>query len=255
MKISSLCFIVLAVTSLSCQRYLYKDYNKEKIKALYDVSLDRTSDINKENLASDLLSVSIDSSHLKWKYQSGRTYVLVAMWKKASDTMYYKNDCTTGYYNTRNRYNFVTVVPQLKNLCRENNFGVKEGVNLRLEQLLGLPAGSDKNYFVEAWVEPGNLIRPCRDTEITDRTCGRIETDSTSQEYKAYVNWLNTGNAGYPFTQLGYTYDWNKLKRSHEGLSEFLIDKQSNVIIQDFVETCDYCYVRKIKKHEITSRK
>ncbi|MGB4846354.1 MAG: hypothetical protein WBP41_00450, partial [Saprospiraceae bacterium] len=68
------------------------------------------------------------------------------------------------------------------------------------------------------------------------------------QEYKTYLDWLATGNAGYPFTQLGYTYDWKKRNGSHEGLSEFLIDQKSNIVIKDYIETCDYCFVSKVRK-------
>lgn len=249
MKARLIFLLLLILTTLSCQRYIYKKYNEAKAKSRYDLSLTRTSDITKENIVNNLLSPTLDSSSLVFKNISGKNYILVVMWKKSGDLKYYQNDCTSGFYNTQNRYNFVTVVPQLKNICRKKNFGIHQGVSLRLEELLGLPQQSQKDYFVEAWVQPDDLIRPCRDREIADRTCGLTIGDTTLQEYKTYLGWLATGNAGYPFTQLGYTYDWKKRNGSHEGLSEFLIDQKSNIVIKDYIETCDYCYVLKNSKN------
>jgi len=248
MKPIKVFLLLLSLTILSCQRFVYKPYNEAKAKARYEQSLINTSDISKETVVNNLLSPALDSSQFLWKKINSKNYLLVVMWKKAGDIKYYQNDCTSGFYNTQNRYNFVTIVPELKNMCREKNFGLSQGVNLRLEELLGIPQQSNKEYFVEAWVQPDDLIRPCRDRETNDRTCGLMEGDTTVQAYKTYLNWLATGNAGYPFTQLGYTYDWNKSNHTHEGLSEFLIDQQSKIVIKDFIETCDYCYVTKIRK-------
>ncbi|MBK9980926.1 MAG: hypothetical protein IPP15_00640 [Saprospiraceae bacterium] len=248
MKTHTFFLSLIILTTLSCQRFIYKNYNEAKAKNKYDLSLEKTSDVSKERIVNNLLSPTLDSSQLTYKNIGGKNYILVVMWKKEGDLKYYKNDCTSGIYNTQSRYNFVTIVPQLKNICRKKNFGISQGVSLRLEELLGLPQKSQKDYFVEAWVQPEDLIRPCRDKEITDRTCGLALGDTTMQEYKTYLGWLSTGNAGYPFTQLGYTYDWKKRNGSHEGLSEFLIDQQSNIVIKDYIETCDYCYVSKVRK-------
>jgi hypothetical protein len=245
----------LSLTILSCQRYLYKDYDEARIKNLYQQSLIATSNVQSERIADDLLSPVLDSSKLIWKNISGKHYLLTVMWKKAADTVYYKNNETTNTYNTRNRYSFVTLVPELKDLCSKKSFGVKEGVNLRLEQALGLPEKSGKEYFIEAWVQPDDLIRPCRDIEITDRHCGLIEKDTTHADYNSWLKWLNTNNAGYPFTQLGYTYDWNERNKTHEGLSEFLIDKQREIVIEDFVETKEYCKIKSVKGGELLFKK
>jgi hypothetical protein len=236
--------ILLSFSFLSCQRYLAKNYNEEKIKTLYAASLDATTIAAGIKQTDDLISTTIDSSNLKWTTIHSKPYVLAVMWKKASDTAYYKNDCTTGFYNTGNRYNFVTLAPQLSDICREKKFGVKEGVNLRLEQLLGLPEKSNKFYFVEVWVQPQDLIRPCYDTGTDDRSCNPMPGDTSDLAYKAYLHWLNSNNTGYPFTRMGYTYDWNPRNPTHEGVSEFLIEMQSKVVIKSLIETCDYCYVR-----------
>jgi hypothetical protein len=240
--------VLMLIAITSCERKLYKSYNENTAKRLYDEAIAKTVDITKERIATDLLSITLDSSNLKWKDFAGEMRLLTVMWKSTPDTKYYKNDCATGFYNSGDRYNFVTVVPELKNACRETRFGVKEGVNYRLEQLLGIESKSEKTYFVEVWVRPQDLIRPCRDTDVTDRSCGIVLGDTTVAAYRSFVKWLNENNKGYPFTQLGYTYDWNKQNRSHRGLSEFLIKRNSNIIVKDFIETSEYCFVRNIER-------
>ena len=72
--------------------------------------------------------------------------------------------------------------------------------------------------------------------------------DTTVAEYNAYLKSLKQDTKGYPFTGLGYTYDWNKHNRSHQGPSEFLIKKNSDIIVKDFIETAEYCFVRNSEK-------
>ena len=44
----------------------------------------------------------------------------------------------------------------------------------------------------------------------------------------------------YPWTQLGYTYDWNPENKSHVGLSEFVIGENKNIVIKAIYSTNDY---------------
>jgi len=240
--------LLLTLATTSCERRLYKNYDENAAKRLYAEAIASTVDITKEKVATNLLSVTLDSSNLSWKSFAGNTYLLTVMWKSTPDTQYYKNNCATGFCNTGDRYNFVTVVPQLKNLCRETSFGVKEGVSYRLEQLLGMASKSNKTFFIEVWVRPQDLIRPCRDTGITDRSCGIVLGDTTVAHYREYLYSLKQDTRGYPFTELGYTYDWNKHNRSHEGASEFLIKKNRDIIVKGFIETSEYCFVRNVEK-------
>src|SRR5262245_52128239 len=97
--------LVLGITALSCQRYLTKDYAEQKVKSQYDEGVKATQSLSSLPIMYDLWSPTLDSTKMSWKRIHGRDYVLAVMWKKATDTAYYKNDCATGFYNTRNRYN------------------------------------------------------------------------------------------------------------------------------------------------------
>ncbi|MFT6334500.1 MAG: hypothetical protein ACI86M_001233 [Saprospiraceae bacterium] len=198
----------------------------------------------------NLIAITSENEELVWKEISGDNYLLVLSWKE--DTTYYKNDVVSGSYNTENYPVWVTTAPELQNLCSDKKFGRKEGLNLRLKQLFGLPPTVTKKYFVEFWVKPEDLFRPCPDTEINDASCGLSFPKGTSDEYIQWVNNLRIQsyynpewNSNYPWTELGYTYDWNPSNKLHIGLSEFVIRENSNVIIHNFVSTADYCKAKK----------
>jgi len=143
---------------------------------------------------------------------------------------------------------WVTVVPEIKNY-----FGGRAPQPLRIAQLLGLPPeaattgnSGEYKYMLEMWVSPQDLFRPCPDTEISDTACETsFPTDSfrmldpnntlratVGPEYgvfMTYSSWFSNqtsysytiGSAPYPWTRLGYTYDWGN--SNHVGLSEFVI--------------------------------
>ncbi len=99
----------------------------------------------------------------------------------------------------------------------------------RIEKLLGLPNNTGKSHFAEVWVDLNLLLRPSPDPETSDHEAqlnfpGNQHL-SVSQIYKDwFTNRLaNTYNDPYPypFTGLGYTYDWGN--DNHVGLSEFIV--------------------------------
>jgi hypothetical protein len=150
---------------------------------------------------------------------------------------------------------WVTVAPELKSFFH----GVTPPP-LRVAQLLGLPPTASyiakPRYMVEFWVSPKDLFRPCPDPEITDRECqldfpvdqfwvldslrkvyadqnclqkGCGVTGEGLCEFKDYKGWfmnrkdfIYSGANPYPWTGLGYTYDWGN-PMTHVGLSEFII--------------------------------
>lgn len=83
-----------------------------------------------------------------------------------------------------------------------------------------------------------NCIYPSPVKEIWDTQCGLCFTNMADT---SHIAWINENRIGRyypcdlfqknPWTQLGYTYDWNPRNKSHVGLSEFVIDRNKNVII------------------------
>jgi len=138
---------------------------------------------------------------------------------------------------------WVTVIPEIQNFCKEK-INPEENLNLRLEQLLGLPPNSGKTFFVEMWVEPKDLFRPSPDPEITDSVA---ELDFSKNVNEKHIEWFinlksesYVGEYIYPWTRLGYTYDWGNPK-GEIGLSEFVIKQGATVKIDSVYCTSEYC--------------
>lgn len=248
---NQLIFLLLVASCLmSCApRQLSKSYDVAKTQLLYSQSVGDAAKPQLWEISQQLIAIKADNPQLVWKEINGESYLLVSSWK--NEVKYYKNDPETGFYNTSKYPIWVTVVPELQKLCQEKKFGRKEGLDLRLKQLLGLPPDVKQQYFIEFWVRPQDLFRPCPDAEITDTTCGLAFPTTVSEAHKTWVNDLRLAsyynpdwNKNYPWTQLGYTYDWYPKNKNHVGLSKFLIGADKNVVIKDVYSTEEYCKIK-----------
>jgi hypothetical protein len=152
-------------------------------------------------------------------------------------------ECPSYKYDT-----WVTVVPEIKNF-----FANTAPKPLRLAQLMGMPPEAaasgnalERKYMLELWVAPKDLFRPCPDTEISDTVCEldfpldafhtpdltNLVRATTGPDYGTFMNYptwfanqvrysYTPGANPYPWTRLGYTYDWGS--SNHVGLSEFVL--------------------------------
>jgi len=191
-------------------------------------------------VSTGLVPILPTTPKLVWSDQAQKKRVLMVTW-----TSYKGYDEQAGKSVPLGRETWVTPAPFVAEICKGKG-GDAAALSLRLEQLLGLPANSGKDRFVELWTEPKDLFRPCPDPEITDREC---ETDfpqpsSLVTVSPAHVKWFEDlkaksyGENGYPWTRLGYTYDWAGPK---VGVSELVIKKGAEVTVQRVTSTVDYC--------------
>jgi hypothetical protein len=140
---------------------------------------------------------------------------------------------------------WVTVVPEVQERCRK--YPASERV-LRLQQLLGLPpVGPDQAYdrFAVMTVKVDDLFRPCTNPDPSDS--GPCTESLPANVDPKYLRWFADNMlysyqlpGGYPWTRLGYTYDWNPAG-SHAGPSEFVARKGATVTVTAVVPTVAYC--------------
>jgi len=214
------------------------DLQTEYARAVADAKVAEPSEVCK-----DLTAIVPWNSSLVWQGEPGKSRVLVVTWA-GDDTYYRGHEGDDNYYLPVNLW--VTLAPELKNFFKDRPFSI-----LRLEQALGLPPGIGKTAIIELWAEPADLFRPSPDPEVTDSQaeidfcrypnglriyngalllkddydCGQNGDCS----YNAYEVWFNhlkansySGAQPYPWTRLGYTYDWGN-PHNHVGLSEFIL--------------------------------
>ena len=187
-----------------------------------------------------LIEITKENPLLVWKTINQEDYVLMLTWKAKN---YYPAE---GLYNTDIFETWVTAVPELYNKMKHVKV---QDQAMRLKQLLGLPPSAQNCIFIEFWVRPVDLFRPCPDKEITDQqcNCSFSSKDSTDNDY---IQWFNKGRIDryyanglynqYPWTQLGYTYDWHPKNKSHTGVSEFVIGKNKNIYVHKSYTTEEY---------------
>lgn len=185
-----------------------------------------------------LTAISAANHTLAQRDFSGEHYVLMVTWTSWSGYSEH-----VGGEQKLSREVWVTPATEVADFCRSQNL---EGDALvrRLEQRLGLPPDDGKTTFVELWVRPADLFRPCPDPEVDDTACElEFPTDpAPSPEHIAWIEHLRAtsyGADGYPWTQLGYTFDWGS--DSEVGPSEFVISKGATVLVEDVAATAAYC--------------
>ena len=142
---------------------------------------------------------------------------------------------------------WVTAAPHLQEFCRALD-RTGSALDRRLAQRLGLPPDVTYDRFIELWVRPAALVRPCPDPEVTDRECERrapvpARHAAVSEDHRAWFRALKRtsyGPDGYPFTGLGYTYDWHP-GTDEVGPSEFVLRTGQQAIVHAIQPTAAYC--------------
>lgn len=209
---------------------------------LYAHSITEAMSPDSSKISTNLIPIIPTNGSLVRKTIDGEEYILTVSWK--NNVSYYKPYLDSGFYDTQSYEIWITTTPELLNFMSTQK--VKD-TSMRLKQLLGLPPNSEYKYFVEFWVKPADLFRPCPDNEITDQECDLCFPSSTDS---TYIDWINGNRISryyeceldnkYPWTQLGYTYDWNAKNKDHRGLSEFVIGENKKIKVQGIYTTQEY---------------
>ena len=166
-----------------------------------------------------------------------------------------------------------TVYPDLRDSCKF--YSRFEDKALRMKQELGLPPVDKITGVVEVFVSLSDIFRPCADPEISDMECQVsipiLNDNSTDPQVPWYCpsdgeeieqvggTWARVANShflwmcenwkefylneeiyeNYPWTGLGYTYDWGS--EDGMGLSEFVVPAGTNVVFHKKMSVEEYC--------------
>lgn len=208
-------------------------------QAKYDAAVGHAIEATQADVVTNLFPINDSNTQLTWN--ADHTAVLMVQW-----TTY------TGYTpgdNKLTRDVFVTAAPQVQELCKGLTLDDTDRV-ARINEYLGLPpatASDNSRQFAEIWVKPTDMFRPCPDAEIDDTTCGLQFPATATADHKTWINNYYASSYGfwqttrYPWTGLGYTYDWCSGTTSHEGASEYVIRSGSTVSVKGYVTRDVYC--------------
>jgi len=122
---------------------------------------------------------------------------------------------------------WVTAAPQLQQFCAGIP-GDADAKRRRVQQWLGMKPRADDLWVVELWVAPEALARPCPTPDITSETCSVAAVpppncsadDAACAERRSFAAWLDEKRQrsdGYPWTGLGYSFDWKPCDRAAPG--------------------------------------
>jgi hypothetical protein len=219
---------------------------------LYGLAVQDSAVVKATEISSSLVPITPVNNTLVWN--ADKSKLKVVTWKSQS-----------GYQNNLLPYNqtsaneayvvWVTAAPRIHDFCRNylrsHPQATKDLLDLRLKQRLGLHYTWNYDVFVEMWVSPADLFRPCVDPNIDDNKCDVNFSQTLPQvhniaSYPAFYKNLYFGDfraePGVPWTGLGYTYDWAGAgTRNVLGESEFIIAPSSPYDIIRAVPTLQYC--------------
>ncbi len=221
-----------------------------RLNRAYQYGLLDASRVTQEEISDQLNAIHPDNDSLIWNQD--KTKLLVVTWKsKKSYEDYLKPETTTS--TSEDYVVWVTLAPQVQQFCRnlpEDHRKDGDQIALRLKQYLGLKHTWDYDVFVELWVSPDDLFRPCVDPETQDTQCNLnfgndIPVVRNIRDYKSfyqnlyYTSFRRAGGA--PWTGLGYTYNWDRHGLSEVGASEYILVPGATYEIKDAVPTLTYC--------------
>jgi len=145
-----------------------------------------------------------------------------------------------------NRYTWVFVMNDFKERCNRKNISRKTYPDLskRLCRFLGLSDECRRDTIVYMQVSSKSLFRPSYNTNISQRTDPKIvgRNDSINSMSVDDRRWMLSQQVSnqYPWTRMGYTYDWGDA--NHIGVTEFILrpdtqfTKSGYTVIDDYLK-------------------
>ena len=212
-------------------------------RPLYQAAIADAKIAEQTEISTQLTAIHPDTPSLEWKtLANGHKAVKMLTW-----TGYQGYREQVGKTYSSSRETWLTAAPDVQQICRTWGFNAAT-LERRLEQLMGLPPHNKKTHFVIMWVEPKNVFRPCPDAEIADISCTHTFENSSrhpiSAPHREWIKQLSTQSydpeKGYPWTRLGYTYDWGN-PASEMGVSEFVLESNAEVEIEAMISSAEYC--------------
>ncbi|SEK75593.1 hypothetical protein SAMN04488505_101829 [Chitinophaga rupis] len=207
------------------------------VDQLYANSITDATIADNSEVVDTLWPITADNPNLQWKTIHGKQYVLMATFMKYPSS-YPAGDSITNTWGDA----WVFIPAQMK---RRLAAAFKPGSDtiMRICQLLGLPPANDRSntHISQMWVPADRLVRPAGNPAINTTTTGAVLVNGVSPDYAtwfdnniiySYYRPLSSNtDYYYPWTRLGYTYDWAP-DGKEVGLSEYKLQASSGIWVE-----------------------
>ncbi|MBC9794537.1 hypothetical protein [Sinomicrobium weinanense] len=204
---------------------------------LYHLSVTDAMVADTSEIIDTLWAISPENPGLQWKKINGRDYVLMASFNKYPSS-YPAGDSITNTWGE----SWLFIPSQMKARLKTDLTQASDTI-MRICQVLGLPPANENSntHISTLWVNPESLYRPAGDPDIHTTSAGAALRDNVTA---TYVSWFNNyiifayyrtlgseNDRHYPWTRLGYTYDWSP-ETEEVGLSEFVLSANSGFWVE-----------------------
>ncbi|HAN70112.1 MAG TPA: hypothetical protein DCQ36_00775 [Actinobacteria bacterium] len=220
--------------------------------AISDAAISRPGEV-----VADLVIADPSDPRTEWTTMDGEQYMLVSNLRFQP-----LSSVPAGEPFTVSSFVFVTVPGEVRQECERDGCArmTVAQLDLRLKQLIGLPPDADYGFLTRMWVRPADLFRPCTQVDPMNPSCPQRVANTTQAGVdrsgfllgQAMYSWRlprrgsavqvscaqdfrneTGGNCfGFPWTRLGYTYDWAPQARDDRGVTEFVIAPGSRVVLE-----------------------
>ena len=238
---------VIALVIISCGRQALPWYeNTGQLWEDYMAAVEDAEVATAEEMDPDLAAIISpeESPQIEWLERDGRTFVLVGSAMTEEDSRAWESG-QADMFLLDDRLPWVTLpydlTDHLKADVRQTD---DHGIEMRVIQMLGLPPDCGYDHIVLFWAEKDSLFRPTPDPEIHDSEVLLDFRDDVDPRYRAwfedYCRTAYHSDTPYPWTRLGYTYDWHSGSPSATGPAEFIVRPSTRVIVRDILSVPDW---------------
>lgn len=192
-----------------------------------------------------LWALTPENTSLQWKTIKGKPHVLMASFMSFPSSYPVGDSITTTWGESW------LFIPQQMKKRIGSSFSPTSDTTMRICQLLGLPPANERSntHIAEIWVNPERLSRPAGSRAITTKTTAAALSNGNPENFIswfnnyivfAYYRTLSTAtDYHYPWTRLGYTYDWAPGAKE-VGLSEYVMQSSSGAWVQSVSKVGNY---------------
>lgn len=228
-RITAIVLLLMAVTNGMAQM------SKEFLNATYEAR----NKITISDPVSETNTLSLDANLYKFSSKTGKATV-AALLRPGDYSKYYKGNLNADltrvklwvFEPTHTKAKFQTKVPNVANrtwqrFCQflgldATEYNPIENINSILLERIGI-----RDTIVYLEVDRNKLFRPAYETDITKAvtktaSCTFVCTATTKSAILSWIADQQYHNI-YPWTRLGYTYDWGD-PADHFGATEFILE-------------------------------